>query len=66
MTLARHASPLPPTRLTRARAAQADHDAVRNARAARTVAGHASDVEDCCELLAMLGLNATEVRSKLG
>lgn len=62
MSLARHASPLTPTRLTRARAAQADHEAVRNARAARTVAGHASDVEDCCELLAMLGLDVTEAK----
>ena len=35
-----------------------DHSAVQNARAARTVAGHAADVEDCMELLAMLGLEA--------
>jgi hypothetical protein len=60
MTLARHASPPSPTRLARARAAEADHEAVRNARAARTVAGHAADVYDCCELLAMLGLDASE------
>jgi hypothetical protein len=46
--------------LTKARAVEADHLAVRNARAARTVAGHASDVEDCCQLLAMLGLDAAE------
>jgi hypothetical protein len=59
MTLARHASPPPPARLTRAKAVENDHSAVQNARAARTVAGHASDAEDCIELLAMLGLEAT-------
>lgn len=60
MTFARHSSPPRPTLLTRARAVEADHLAVRNARAARTVAGHASDVEDCSQLLAMLGLDAAE------
>jgi hypothetical protein len=62
MTFARHASPLPSTRFTRARATEADHNAVRNAHAVRIVAGHASDVEDCCELLAMLGLDPTDAR----
>lgn len=59
MTLARHASSPPPARITQAKAAQDRHDAVQNARAARTVAGYAADAEDCCELLAMLGLDAT-------
>jgi hypothetical protein len=59
MTLARHASPPPPARMTRAKAAEDDHSAVQNARAARTVAGHAADVKDCIELLAMLGLDPT-------
>ena len=58
MTWARHASP-PPTRFTWDKAAEEDHGAIQNARAARTVAGHATDVEDCCQLLAMLGLDAT-------
>lgn len=57
MTLARHASPPPATRITRAKAAEADHSALQNARAARTVAGHAADAEDCSRLLAMLGLD---------
>ena len=59
MTWARHASPPPPTRISRAKAAQDDHGAVQNARAARTVAGHAADAEDCGQLLAMLGLDPT-------
>ena len=58
MTLARHASPPPPTRITQARAVEDRHRAVQNARAARTVAGHAADVEECSQLLAMLGLDA--------
>jgi hypothetical protein len=64
MTFARHASLPSPPRLIRARAAEADHDAVRNARAAITVAGHAADVADCCELLAMLGLDASDGRAR--
>jgi hypothetical protein len=60
MTLARHVSLSPSTRITRARKAQEYHSAVQNARAARTVARHAADVEDCCRLLAMLGLAATD------
>ncbi len=59
MTLARHASPSPSTRFTEAKQAEQHHSAVQNARAARTVASHSADVEDCCNLLAMLGLNAT-------
>ena len=59
MTLARHVSSPPSTRITQAKAVQDSHSAVQNARAARTVASHASDVEDCGTLLAMLGLQAT-------
>lgn len=60
MTLARHASQPRSTRITRAKAAQESHSAVQNARAARTVASHAADVEDCTQLLAMLGLEAVD------
>jgi cold shock protein len=60
MTLARHASAPPATRIMRARVAQDYHSAVQNARATRTVASHAADVEDCSRLLAMLGLAATD------
>jgi hypothetical protein len=62
MTLARHASPPPPTRITQARAAEQNHNAVRDARAARTVASHAADAEECWQLLAMLGLDADAAR----
>lgn len=58
MTLARHASPPPPRRITQAKEDEERHSAIQNARAARTVAGHAADAEDCCQLLAMLGLDA--------
>ncbi|EME53181.1 hypothetical protein H074_32722 [Amycolatopsis decaplanina DSM 44594] len=33
---------------------------LQNGRAARTVAGHASDALDCAELLAMLGLEGVQ------
>lgn len=62
MTLARHASSPPPTRISQARAAEDRHSAIQNARAARTVADHAADVEDCCQLLAMLGLDAASTK----
>ncbi|HWE91555.1 MAG TPA: hypothetical protein VG317_18995 [Pseudonocardiaceae bacterium] len=59
--LARHSSPEPEYgRLTRAREVEQIHSSVQNARAARTVAGHAADAEDCGHLLAMLGLDARE------
>jgi hypothetical protein len=35
---------------------------LRNAQAVQVVAGHATDLEDCVELLAMLGLDAQAVR----
>lgn len=62
MALARHDGAPPAARITRAKAAEADHTAVQNARAARTVAGHAADAEDCSRLLAMLGLEAAPYR----
>jgi hypothetical protein len=43
-----------------ARAVEQLHSAVQNAAAARTVAGHAADAEDCGHLLAMLGLDARD------
>lgn len=58
MTLARHESPPPPMRITQAKAAQEQLSAVQNARAARTVADHAADAQECGQLLAMLGLEA--------
>ena len=36
------------------------HTAIQNARATRTVADHAVDVQDCVHLLAMLGLDARD------
>jgi hypothetical protein len=63
MALARHVSPPPPTRIMLAKAAEENHVAVQNARAARTVVSHAADVEDCHQLLAMLGLAAAEAVS---
>jgi hypothetical protein len=60
MTLARHASPPTPRRMAQAHAAERTHSAIQNARATRTVAGHAADAEDCGQLLAMLGLEASD------
>lgn len=45
-------------RIVRARAVEQAHSAVQNARATRTVAGHATDATDCVHLLEMLGLDA--------
>jgi hypothetical protein len=59
--LARHTtSDLDHGRLIRARAVEQAHSAVQNARAARTVAGHAADATDCVQLLEMLGLDARD------
>lgn len=58
MTLARHTSPPVPARINRIKAAEEERSAERNARAVMTVASHANDHDDCCELLAMLGLDA--------
>jgi hypothetical protein len=57
MTFARHASPPPPTRVTEARAVEEGLRLIQDGRAARTVAGHATDAEDCSRLLEMLGLD---------
>ncbi|HEX4703291.1 MAG TPA: hypothetical protein VH352_14280 [Pseudonocardiaceae bacterium] len=61
MTLARHASPTSTGgRFSEARAIEQAHSAIQNERATRTVAGHAADAEDCGQLLAMLGLDASD------
>ena len=61
MTWARHAkSKTSNVRLVMARAVEQRHTAIQNARATRTVADHAADVEDCVHLLAMLGLDARD------
>ena len=36
------------------------HDKVQHGRAARTVAGHAVDAQDCSRLLSMLGLDTVD------
>ena len=43
-------------RFEQARASERANDKIQNGRAARTVADHAVDVQDCARLLAMLGL----------
>ncbi len=61
MTWARHASPtLEQGRFAEARASEKQHYAVQNRKAARTVACHAADVQDCANLLAMLGLDQVD------
>lgn len=63
MTWARHSSPTEEQGLLAGiRAEEHAHMSVQNGRAARTVAGHASDALECAELLAMLGLEAAEGR----
>ena len=58
MTWARHASPtIEQGRFAEARASERIHYAVQNRKAARTVAYHSSDAQDCASLLAMLGLD---------
>lgn len=59
LALARHARTEPDQgRIADARAAERAENEVRAGRAARTVAAHAADLEECRELLAMLGLSA--------
>jgi hypothetical protein len=61
MTWARHASPtLEQGRFAEARASERVHYAIQNRKAALTVACHASDPQDCADLLAMLGLDSTD------
>lgn len=61
MTWARHASPtLEQGRFAEARASERVHYAIQNRKAALTVACHASDPQDCANLLAMLGLDTLD------
>lgn len=61
MTLARHASPVQEHgRFAEARATEKVHYATQNGKAARIVAFHSEDAQDCASLLAMLGLEASE------
>lgn len=61
MTWARHASPtIEQGRFAEVRASERIHYAVQNRKAAYTVATHASDAQDCANLLAMLGLDTID------
>ena len=61
MTWARHASPtIEQGRFAEARANERLHYAVQNRKAARTVAIHSADAQDCANLLAMLGLDSLD------
>lgn len=58
MTWARHAGPThTPSPVAHARAVERNQLVIEHHRAARTVANHATDVQDCQHLLAMLGLD---------
>ncbi|MBO0873052.1 MAG: hypothetical protein J2P19_06625 [Pseudonocardia sp.] len=52
-----------PVRWSAAHAAYEISRQERDWQAVRVVAGHATDIEDCAELLAMLGLDARAVRA---
>lgn len=56
MTTVRDTGPTP-ARVARARAAHEEHLERVRGLAARTVAGHSMDAQDCQHLLAMLGLD---------
>lgn len=61
MTWARHASPtIEQGRFAEARANEKIHYALQNRKAARTVAIHSADAQDCANLLAMLGLDTPD------
>jgi hypothetical protein len=47
-------------RFAEARALEKVHSEIQNGRAARTVACHSADAQDCADLLEMLGLTAME------
>jgi hypothetical protein len=47
-------------------AANLVHEDTQRARAARVVAGHATNAADCAETLAMLGLNIPSTRAARG
>jgi hypothetical protein len=49
-------------RLLEARASEKIHRASENSRAARTVAQHANDAQDCASLLDMLGLDVLQAK----
>lgn len=57
MTLAQYGRSAPSSRITQAKQAEDRHSAASSAQAARTVADHAANAQDCGELLAMLGLD---------
>ena len=48
-----------------AKAAEKEHSTIQNSKAARTVACHATDALDCADLLEMLGLTASEGKSRV-
>lgn len=50
----------PGGRFAEARALEKVQNEIQNGKAARTVACHAWDAQDCADLLEMLGLTATE------
>ncbi|KAA2267027.1 hypothetical protein F0L68_00375 [Solihabitans fulvus] len=66
MTLARHASPVNENdRFAELRASEKIHCEIQNGRAARLVAHHASDAQDCGRLLEMLGLEAVDGKRQM-
>lgn len=61
MAWARQASSAPEQgRFAEARANEKIRGAIENGKAARTVASHSNDAEDCASLLEMLGLDALQ------
>ncbi|HVK21181.1 MAG TPA: hypothetical protein VM677_07460 [Actinokineospora sp.] len=62
MTLAHELAPTV-GRIAAAREIESIHNAEQCHRAARTVADHAADAQDCLRLLEMLGLDPSTVKS---
>lgn len=61
MIRARHSRPMELTgRIAELRATEEIHWAEQYGKAARAVAQHSTDAEDCAALLAMLGLDASQ------
>jgi uncharacterized caspase-like protein len=61
MARASHASSAPEQgRFAETRANEKIRGAIENGKAARTVASHANDAQDCASLLEMLGLDALQ------
>ncbi|MCW2719121.1 MAG: hypothetical protein QOG20_1747 [Pseudonocardiales bacterium] len=52
-------------RFAAAQVANAENNDLQNMRAARVVAGRSSDAQDCAEMLAMLGLDASGDRAPI-